>query len=106
MDHKQYHIQNRMYLITVNITIDSSGFAGSGLTYLSLQYSTNNTTYADKVIVPQNYQFPGNQNIYCTGMIGMAANSYVRVNFYNNSGGNVGFNTGGNYSTLQIARVC
>ena len=42
-------------------------------------------------------------------MTAMAANSYLYIEFGNNSGGNVGFtNTSatGPMSTIQIARVC
>ena len=91
--------------MTVNLTIDSTGYGGAGPTALNIQYSADNTTYSNVVIVQQTYQFPGNQNIYCYGMLNMAANSYMQVAFYNNSGFTVGFSSTAGYSNIQFARV-
>jgi hypothetical protein len=93
------------YLVVVNLTIDSTGYGGGGPTALNIAYSTNDSSYSNVVVVQQNYQFPGSQNIYATGMLNMAANSYVQVYFYNNSGSTVNFTTTAAYSTIQIARV-
>ena len=89
----------------VNLTIYSTGYCGAGPTSLNIQYSADNTTYSSVVIVQQTYQFPGNQNIYCYGMLNMAANSYMQVAFYNNTGFTVGFTNTAGYSTIQFARV-
>jgi hypothetical protein len=78
---------------------------GGGPTALNIAYSTNDSSYSNVVVVQQNYQFPGSQNIYASGMLNMAANSYVQVYFYNNSGATVGFTNTATYSTIQIARV-
>jgi hypothetical protein len=94
------------YLVTCNMTISSAGYTGSGQTYLAIQWSTNGTTYITSIIVPQNYQFPGNQNIYCFGMISLPANAYIQIAFSNSSGGPVAFLTTAAYSNLQITRVC
>jgi hypothetical protein len=94
------------YLITCNMTIDSTGFSSLGPTNLAIQTSTNGTTYTSQIIVPQNYQFPGNQNIYCYGTISLPANAYIQIVFGNSSGGAVAFSTTAAYSNLQITRVC
>ena len=93
------------YLVTVNLTIDSTGYGGAGPTALNIQYSTDNSSYSNVVVVQQNYQFPGSQNIYAYGMLNMAANSYMQVSFYNLSGATVNFTTTATYSTIQFARV-
>ena len=93
------------YMVMVNLTIDSNGYGGAGNTSLNIQYSADNTTYSNVVIVQQTYQFPALQNIYCYGMLNMAANSYMQVSFYNNSGFTVGFINTAGYSTIQFARV-
>jgi hypothetical protein len=38
-------------------------------------------------------------------MLNMAANSYMQVAFYNNSGFTVGFSSTAGYSNIQFARV-
>ena len=93
------------YLVTVNLIIDSTGYGGAGPTALNIQYSADNSTYSNVVVVQQTYQFPGLQNIYCYGMLNMAANSYMQVAFYNNCGFAVGFSNSLTYSTIQFARV-
>jgi hypothetical protein len=95
------------YIVMVNLTINSTGYTGGGLTALNIQYSADNSngSYSNIVVAQQGYQFPGNQNIYCYGMLNMAANSYMQVAFYNNSGGTVGFINTAGYSTIQFARV-
>ena len=92
-------------MVMVNLTIDSTGYGGAGPTSLNIQYSADNTTYSNVIVVQQTYQFPGNQNIYCYGMLNMAANSYMQVAFYNNSGFTVGFSSTAGYSNIQFARV-
>ena len=42
------------YLVTVNMTINSSGFPSTGQVYLAIQQSTNGTTFSPAIIVPQN----------------------------------------------------
>ena len=93
------------YMVMVNLTIDSTGYGGLGPSSLNIQYSADNTTYSNVVTVLQAYQFPPNQNIYCYGMLNMAANSYMQVAFYNNTGFTVGFVNTASYSTIQFARV-
>ena len=92
-------------MVMVNLTIDSTGYGGAGPTALNIQYSADNSTYSNVVVVQQTYEFPGLQNIYCYGMLNMAANSYMQVAFYNNSGSTVGFISTASYSTIQFARV-
>jgi hypothetical protein len=94
------------YLVACNMTINSAGYGGSGQTYLAIQSSATGTTYISQIIVPQNYQFPGNQNIYCYGTISLPANAYIQIAFANSSGAAVGFSTVSAYSNLQITRVC
>jgi hypothetical protein len=95
------------YIVMVNLTINSTGYTGGGVTALNIQYSADNSngSYSNVVVAQQAYQFPGNQNIYCYGMLNMAANSYMQVAFYNNSGATVGFINTAGYSTIQFARV-
>ena len=56
------------------MTINSSGFPSTGQVYLASQLSSNGTTFNPAIIVPQNYQFPPYQNIYCYGVVALNAN--------------------------------
>ena len=93
------------YLVTVNMTINSSGFPSTGQVYLAIQTSSSGTTSNPAIIVPRNYQFPANQNIYLYGVVALNANYYLQVALNNTNGGAVGFTTNGGYSTIQITRV-
>jgi hypothetical protein len=93
------------YLVTVNMTINTTGFTSTGQVYLAIQTSSNGTTFNPAIIVPQNYQFPANQNIYCYGVVALNANYYLQVALNNTNGGAVGFTTNAGYSTIQITRV-
>ena len=87
------------------MTINSTGFTSTGPVYLAIQTSSNGTTFNPAIIVPQNYKFPANQNIYCYGVVALNANCYLQVALNNTNGGAVGFTTNAGYSTIQITRV-
>jgi len=73
---------------------------------LQLFYSTNGTTYTDyensEVYLPYT---SGAEEFYLNGLIQAATNSYIKVQVLNNTGANIVFNSGGQWSYLHVYRV-
>jgi len=69
-------------------------------------YSTNGSTYNDYENSEVNVAYTnGVEELWLNGMIQVAANSYLKIQILNNSGADIVFNTGGQWSYMHVYRV-
>ena len=68
-------------------------------------YSTNGTNYSNYENSEVNILFNGVEEFTLNGLIQVAANSYLKISLVNNSGADIVFNTGGQWTRLHCYRV-